>query len=153
MKNLMNVKRTVLAVFMLLMMGMSTLALADSITIKYKDATGVEQTLVIDGNSSDADLTLAASLIESGATVTSTITESTADANLATLAASIADKVSNAVNAMSICDNVATSKPAVAGKIKAACNKKLANKKMNKGKGRDQSTTTPPPYVPVASPN
>jgi hypothetical protein len=153
-QQLISIKRLVLATGMFVMLGMSTLALADSITINYKDANGVDQTLVIDGNSSDADLTLAASLIEGGGvTVTSTITESTADASLATLAASISSKASSPDNAMAICDNVATSNPTAASKIKEACNAELPSKKMNPGTGGGKPTTTPPPYVPVTSPN
>jgi len=51
-----------LAVMLFLLAGMST-ALADQVTLTYKDADSNEQTLSVDVNSSVTDLALAASLL------------------------------------------------------------------------------------------
>ena len=118
-QQLVSLKRLVLVTLLLTMTGISTLAVADEILLGYKDANGVEQTLVIDGNSSDEDLALAASLIEtSNVTVTSNVT-GTGD-SLAALTASVASKASSPDNATLIGNVVAASNAAEASAIMCA---------------------------------
>jgi len=120
-QQLVSLKRLVLVTLLLTMTGISTLAVADEILLGYKDANGVEQTLVIDGNSSDEDLLLAASLIETNnVAVTSNVTRT--GAFLDALAASVASKASSPGNATLIGNVIAASNPAEASAIRCAVN-------------------------------
>jgi len=162
---LVSLKSLVLATLVLTMTGITTLAFADEIILGYKDVNDVKQTLVIDADSSDEDLVLAASLIEtSNLTVTSNFTG--ASASLAELAAAIASKASSPTSAILIGNAVAASNPTEAIPIMCAVYVIIERPdptcpfadivpsyNVPIGSGGGTSTDAPSVYIPVSSPN
>jgi len=108
----------ILAGVLFLLAGIST-ALADQVTLAYKDADGNEQSLSVDTNSSADDLALAASLMgEDGVGLSHD--PNTGAGSLADIAAAMA--AAAPMYAADVADALATLSPGDAGDIVAAVN-------------------------------
>lgn len=108
----------VLAGLLFLLAGMAT-ALADQVTLTYKDANSNEQSLTVDANSSAEDLALAASLAgEDGVGISHDV--NSGSGTLADIAAAMA--AAAPMYAADIADALATLSPDEAAAIVAAVN-------------------------------
>ncbi len=90
-----DLKNKLASAIFIAMLALSGPALADTVELSYTDDTGVEQTLVIDENASEADLALAATLILNGNVTVTTTSDGAGDlaaitASISTAAADIA---------------------------------------------------------------